>query len=72
MLLLATVTGGKATRGAYTGALADQFLKADGVIDFYGMHLNAVNCMEKENGDEQVPEYRDTLGKRLILPKPLV
>ena len=69
VLLLATVTGGRATRGAYTGAIADQLLKTDEEIEIYSLHTKAVHNMTKQEGDEQVPEYRDTLmGKRLLLP----
>lgn len=73
VLLMATVTGGEAIRGAYTGAIAKQIRKADGKTDIHEMHTQAVNQMMK-NGKQagsthQIPEYRDTLmGKKLILP----
>ena len=38
VLLLASLRGGYATRGAYTNAMADEFRKVDGKSDIYEMH----------------------------------
>ena len=65
VLLLATVTGGLAIRGAFTGALADQIRAADGKTDIYTMFNRAVDNM---NTHEQRPEMRITTQKALILP----
>lgn len=65
VLLLATVTGGVALRGAFTGAIAEAFRKADGKIDICEMFHEAVNSM---SNDEQIPEMRVTTRKLLILP----
>lgn len=70
VLLMATVTGGYAYRGAYTGAMADQFCLADGKKDIHEMHNSAVQQMQKAQQiyeQDQVPEYRDTLNKKLVL-----
>ena len=63
-LLLATVTGGLAIRGEFSGAMAQQFRSADGIKDIAAMFITAANevCME------QTPEFRMTLNKSLILP----
>ena len=45
VLLLATVTGGLAIRGAFTGALADQIRVSDGKTVIYCMFNKAVNSM---------------------------
>ena len=66
VLLLATVEGGKAERGAYIKALSEQIEKSDGDTDIRTMHTIAVSDM---SGSHQVPEMRDTLDKRLIMPK---
>ena len=70
VLLLATVTGGEAIRGAFTGALADQFRAADGQTAIYTMYNRAVEVMmQKEPAcSGQVPEWRSTFRKQLILP----
>lgn len=69
VLLLSTMTGGSALRGAYTGALASQFRLADGKTDIHTMHCEAVKEM-RSTEPEQVPEYRCTLLRgTLILPK---
>ena len=54
-------------RGAYTGALAKELRKANGKIDISQMHTNAAKEVKKRRA-EQIPELRDTLTKRLILP----
>ena len=64
-LLMATVSGGLAYRGAFTGAIANEFREADGKKDICSMYIHAVAdpaCRE------QCPEFRMTLDKTLILP----
>ena len=72
MLLLATVTGGLAIRGAFTGALADQIRASDGKTDIYCMFNKAVNSMIRNEPAcvelGQIPEIRATTDKSLILP----
>ena len=70
VLLLATVTGGLAIRGAFTGALADQIRAADGKTDIYTMFNRAVDNMIRNDAacSDQVPEMRNTTRKSLILP----
>ena len=52
LLLMASVAGGYAKRGAFTGAMARQFAKADGKTTIEGMVTNAIRDMkEKETQD---------------------
>ena len=66
-LLLASLRGGYATRGAYTNAMADEYRKVDGKSDIYEMHSRAVASMQRELTITQTPEFRSTLAKRLVL-----
>ena len=70
LLLMSTVAGGYAIRGAFTGAMARQFAKADGKLTINDMVTNAIVDMKKneEEGYGQTPETRSTLQKSLILP----
>ena len=70
LLLMSTVIGKMAVRGAFTGAIARQFAKADGKTSIYEMWTNAVIDMKKNEGDphDQSPEERNTLQKNRILP----
>lgn len=71
VLLLATVRGGKAIRGAFTQAMANQFKSADGKKDIVAMFNNAVKCLKKGKECQQihqVPECRMTTDNPLILP----
>ena len=70
LLLMSTVEGGKAVRGAFTGAMSIQFTKADGKITIEEMVTNAVRDMKQREPDRynQTPERRNTLQKSLILP----
>ena len=71
VLLLATVRGGKAVRGAFTGAMADQFRIADGKKDISAMFDCAVRSLRKgrdERTEEQIPEFRKTTDNVLIPP----
>ena len=70
LLLMSTVAGGTALRGAYTREIARQFSQADGKTSIQDMHCDAVRRM---NGGYQwqVPESRCTLIRgRLVFPKP--
>ena len=71
VLLLATVRGGVAYRGMFTGAMADQFRSSDGRTDIYRMFTQAVSAMKKsqpESTYQQDPEFRAVTEKTLILP----
>ena len=70
LLLMSSVIGGYATRGAFTGAMARQFAKADGKTTINDMVIDAVVEMKEneEEGYNQTPEARSTLQKSLILP----
>ena len=65
VLLLATVTGGVAYRGNFTGAVAQQFSLSDGKTEICEMFRRAVSNMPKV---EQTPELRTTMSKTLIVP----
>ena len=69
---MSSVAGGFAIRGAFTGAIARQFARADGKITINDMVTNAIIEMKKDTTDdgvqEQAPESRNTLQKILILP----
>ena len=67
---MSTVAGGYAVRGAFTGAIARQFAKADGKVTIDEMVNSAKIDMKKNEGDDykQTPESRNTLQKSLILP----
>ena len=64
-LLMATVTGGLAYRGAFTGAIANEFRGADGKKDICSMFISAA---ADDACREQCPEFKMTLDKTLILP----
>ena len=72
VLLLATVRGGVAYRGLFTGAMADQFRSADGKKDINAMFTLAANSTRQRNdglpGAEQIPKLENTTHKFLILP----
>ena len=65
VLLLATVTGGVAHRGAFTSAVADQIRATDGKTDICTMFCKAAKNLSCE---KQCPEFRMTLSKMLALP----
>ena len=67
VLLLASMRDGFAKRGAYTDAMAHEFRTAEGNSDIYELHGRAVAEMIKKYGDEQTPELRSTLKKKLVL-----
>ena len=64
-LLMATMTGGVAYRGAFSGAIADQFRRDGGKMDICSMHKSAA---ADPRCKDQYPELRITLNKNLILP----
>lgn len=69
VLLLATVRGGIATRGAFTGAMADQFRTADGKRDIYKMFTKATFSMKQDAANRnQKPEFRAVSDHQLVLP----
>ena len=69
VLLLATVRGGVAYRGVFTGAMADEFRSADGKKDIYAMFNSAAAEVAATLGCEnQDPKFESTTKKTLILP----
>ena len=67
VLILSTIRGGYARRGAYTNAIAQQFMTADGKTSIHDIHCRAVLTMwEKDPGVRQTPEFRSTQRKRLL------
>lgn len=67
VLISATVPGGKAYRGAFTGALSDQIRHADGKADIHEMFQQAYKQLQKEH-PKQTPVLSHTLRKSLVLP----
>lgn len=67
---MSSVFGGKAVRGAFTGALARQIAKADGKTYLNDMVTNAFIDMKKQEADRYpgTLEPRNTLQKSLVLP----
>ena len=65
MLLLATVRGGVAYRGVFTGAMADQFRSSDGITDIYVGEMKRNHSLEVS---QQNPKFESVIGKVLILP----
>ena len=58
-------------RGAYSTALADEVSESDGEKDIYQMHVSAFKAIKQHPEYQQImqiPEYRATLDKDLILP----
>ena len=67
VLLMASMRDGYARRGAYTDAIAQQFRDAGANADISAIHYKAVVRMREQYGDEQTPEMRSTLTKKLVL-----
>ena len=74
VLLLATGRGGKAIRGRFTGAMADEFRKPGEDKDIIKMFerardriMNNVDCQKVG----QQPECKATLGSRKLLLPPV-
>ena len=72
LLLLSSVFGGRALRGAYTGAFTKQLCEADGRLEIEQMQSRArIYMQEHHKGfSAQIPEMRSTLMKALRLPPP--
>lgn len=69
VLLLSTVREGKALRGAFSGAMADQFRSANGKKEIHEMFAAASKHMPRtEATKDQKPEFRSVLKQRIILP----
>ena len=71
VLMMASVRGGKAVRGAFTGAMAEQFRQADGKTDINTMFTRANASLQKHEVCQhvnQIAEIRHTMTKDLILP----
>ena len=59
-------------RGAYSTAIADEVSESDGEKDIYQMHVSAFKAIKQHpeyHQIMQIPEYRATLDKDLILPQ---
>lgn len=65
-LLMATVNNEVAKRELYTGAMAEEFGRADGVSDIPDLHRRAVKKVIAKNAS-QTPIIRSTLRKKLTL-----
>ena len=72
LLLLSSVVGGRALRGAYTGAFTKQLCEADGTLEIEQMQSRARIYMQEHHkgSSTQIPEMRSTLMKALRLPPP--
>ena len=70
VLILSTVFGGTAVRGAFTDALSEELLEADGCRTMTTLFNRAVDRMKKKDPEcaDQTPELRMTTQKELILP----
>lgn len=70
VLLMGTVTGGEAVRGAFTGAVANQIRNSDGEKEVGKMFSLAAYEMKRREAMsiEQQPEMRSTTDKTLVLP----
>ena len=58
-------------RGAYSTAIADEVSESDGKKDIHQMHKSACKAIKQHpeyHQTKQIPGYRDTLDKDLILP----
>lgn len=67
VLLMSTVTGGRARRGMFTGAIADQIKAADGHTDINTMFARACATMKAKSSNFQTPELRSTLFDPIVL-----
>ena len=73
VLLLSTVREGKSIRGAFTGAMADQFSCTDGKTDISEMFYKAAHKVTHDHRCKQInqtPKCELTLDKKLVLPRP--
>ena len=67
VLLLASMRDGFAARGAYTDAIAQELRLARNKLDIQLIHSQAVKQLQDNYGDDQTPELRSTLKKRLLV-----
>ena len=75
VLLLATGRGGKAIRGRFTGAMADEFRKPDEDKDIIKMFQRARDRIMKDADCQKVrqqPECKETIGSRKLLLPPSI
>ena len=59
-------------RGLYSTAIADEVSESDGEKDIHQMHVSAFKAVKQHpeyHHIMQIPEYRATLDKDLILPQ---
>ena len=71
VLLLSTVREGKSIRGAFTGAMADQFSCTDGKTDISEMFYKAAHKVTHDDQCKQInqtPVIIQTTVKKLVLP----
>ena len=71
VLLLSTVREGKSIRGAFTGAMADQFSCTDGKTDISEMFYKAAHIVTQDDRCKQInqtPVIIQTTVKELVLP----
>ena len=71
VLLLSTVREGKSIRGAFTGAMADQFSCTDGKTDISEMFYKAAHKVTHDDRCKQInqtPVIIQTTVKKLVLP----
>ena len=69
VLLQATVRGGVAYRGQFTGSMAEELHSADGNKDIYAMFNDAAAKLREEtDGDPQNPRFESVTYKTLVLP----
>ena len=70
LLLLSSVSGGVAVRGAYTKAFTKQLSKSNGKLEIEQMNSRARIYMQNHHPGltSQIPEMRSTLTKILKLP----
>ena len=71
VLLLSTVREGKSIRGAFTGAMADQFSCTDGKTDICEMFYKAAHKVTQDHRCKQINQTSviiQTTVKKLVLP----
>ena len=68
-LYIIIITEGVAYRGVYTGELAEQIRQGSGRISVHDMHSEAVAAMYRKHGPTQTAVYKDTLQRKLLMPR---
>lgn len=69
-LLCATVNGKKAYRTKFPNAFGEQLSKSDGKTNIYTMFTRATQALLNQQDEQlrkQVPEFRSTMSKALLL-----